>query len=226
MTLEKFKERFGHAKTIEEGIALVVAALENNEAAEKAEQYKNQGWANAKIWMERCEKAEAELTELRSVNRYHRGHSDGYKEATEKLQVEIDQLKGQLATANNKGWYIIEENGGMKLRVCRLNPGEESYQVYVPEHALDEIPELKAEIQDLKEQLKGMLAAGGYEYFQGRIKQAEESAHNARYVAEQLKTQLASTEAELEKMKERGVRLAIKHCEISTKHDQMCSDSR
>lgn len=45
----------------------------------------------------RVKALEAELAEMRSVNRYHRGHSEGYKEAKEKYEAENAKLRRALA---------------------------------------------------------------------------------------------------------------------------------
>jgi len=51
------------------------------------------------------------------------------------------------------------------------------------------------EIDELKAQLKGTLQAGGYEHFTAQVRNAQEQAHNAIYVAQQLEKKVAALES-------------------------------
>ena len=51
------------------------------------------------------------------------------------------------------------------------------------------------EIDELKAQLKGTMQAGGYEHFTAQVRNAQEQAHNAIYVAQQLEKKVAALES-------------------------------
>lgn len=51
----------------------------------------------------RAKQAELELADMRSVNRYHRGHTEGYKEAKDKYDAELASSLEQIAELKNAG---------------------------------------------------------------------------------------------------------------------------
>lgn len=76
MTNDDFKVRFGTPARPDGSVVLIAAALI---------------------------KAESELAELRSVNHYQRGYTDGYAEAERKFQVQLDEARKALAALNHAG---------------------------------------------------------------------------------------------------------------------------
>ena len=53
----------------------------------------------------------------------------------------------------------------------------------------------QARVKELEAQLKGTLQAGGYEHFTAQVRNAQEQAHNAIYVAQQLEKKVAALES-------------------------------
>ena len=55
----------------------------------------------------------------------------------------------------------------------------------------------EARVKELEEQLKGTMQAGGYEHFTARVRNANQQAHNAIHVAQQLEKKIAELEAQI-----------------------------
>ena len=62
-------------------------------------------------------------------------------------------------------------------------------------YCTDDADTLAAEVERLEAHLKGAMQDGGYEYFVRQLRNAQQQAHNAVYVAEQLEKKVEKLEA-------------------------------
>ena len=59
-------------------------------------------WAHGEIV-----RLEKELNNMRSVNRYHRGHTEGYKEAEEKFKAQIVELEDECSVSRLRNNHLL-----------------------------------------------------------------------------------------------------------------------